>query len=326
MSRKNCWIIFLVIFQTIYAKDPELPLCPTNIAYFPQSLPMHCRMSNGKTFNSEPIPIKSQPSVTYPPSIYRSPSPNKIPPPMPFPVPPGFPAPIFPPGMAVPPMAAIPGPVPMPIAGPPPQKLPVIVMPFYSPDPANKKDDDRRKKRKNKDTSESESCSDEDTSDSSGGGKSSGFWRPRKHGKKRKGHKHIYRRSGGGSRRNSRKNKELLTPMIQYITKDGYVIFEKEISKGEAKNWLSKKDERENEKGISFKELDEIKRELDEDNVVEDREEPKFVRVKDSNAKEKPVQMSSNIPTLMPKVHRKKFLKVPNGVTYNKIIKFHKVS
>lgn len=324
MSRKYGFVIFLVIFQTIHAKDPELPLCPTNIAFFPQSLPMHCKMANGKTFNSEPIPMKSQQSVTYPPSIYQSPPPNKVPLPMPFPIPPGFPAPIFPPGMGLPPMAAIPGPVPMPIAGPPPQKLPVIVMPFYSPDPAHKKDnDDSTKKPRKKDSSESESCSDEDTSDSSGGGGSSGFWRPGKYGKRRKSHKRIFRRSGAGSGRHSHKNKDLLTPMIQYVTKDGYVIYEKEISKGEAKNWLSKKEERETEKGVSFKELDEIKREFDEDNVVDDHAEPKFIRVKDNNAKEKRVVVSSVNQTPTPIVHRKLFKKVDNGDnTFNRIIKY----
>lgn len=325
MSRKKYSILFLVTFQTIYAKSPELPLCPTNIAFFPQSLPMHCRMANGKTFNSEPIPMKSQASATFPPSIYQSPSPNKVPPPMPFPVPPGFPAPIFPPGMAIPPMAAIPASVPIPIPGPPPQKLPVIVMPFYSPDPVHKKDNnDRRKKPKKKDSSESGSCSDYDYSDSSGGDgpNSSGFWRPGKIGKKRRGHKRILRRSGGGISRHSRKHKDLLTPMIQYVTKDGYVIFEKEISKGEAKDWLSKKGERENEKGVSFKELDEIKHELGEDNVVEDHDQPKLTSVVGDSANER-MQRNPNIRPPTQLVPRQTFKKVEvGGATHNRIIKF----
>lgn len=324
MCRKNCLVFFLVIFQTIYATAPELPLCPTNIAFFPQSLPMHCRMENGKTFKSEPIPLKPQSGATYPPSIYQSPSPNKVPPPMPFQVPPGFPAPIFPPGMPVPPMAAIPAPVPgmgVPMPGPPPQKLPVIVMPFYSPDPAHKKDsNDRRKKPKNKDSSESESCSDYDASDNSDDVNYSGFWRPGKYRKRRRGHRRIFRRSGGGSIRHTRKHKELLTPMIQYVTKEGYVIFEKEISKGEAKDWLSKKDERENEKGVSFKELDQIKHELGEDNIVEDHDEPKFIRVIGGSAKE----INSNNPTPILKLRGKKFKKVEDrAATHNRMNKFH---
>lgn len=321
MSWKIYLLLVLVIFQTIYAKDPELPLCPTNIAFFPQNLPMHCRMANGNTFNSAPIPMKSQQSATYPPSIYQSPSPNKVPP-MPFPVPPGYPGLIFPPGMALPPMGAIPAPVPVPIPGPPPQKLPVIVMPFYSPDPAHKKKDERREKPRKIHSAESESCSDYDTPDSSGDS-SSEFWRPRRPAWRRK-HKRIYRRSGGFSR-NTHKNKDLLTPMIQYVTKDGYVIYEKEISKGEAKDWLSKKEERETEKGVSFKELDEIKHQLGEDNVIVNHEEPKFVRVTEkSSEKSKHVEMSSIVPTPIPKVRRKQFKRVDDGVF--KLNKIHKLS
>lgn len=299
MNRKNSLLFFLVVFQTIYAKDVELPPCPTSIAFFPQNLPMHCRMVNGQSLNSVPISLSS----TYPPSIFQSPSPNKIAPPMPFPVPPGFPAPIFPPGIPVPPMG------PIPIAGAPPQKMPVIVMPFYSPDPVRKKDDEKKKSKK-KDPFDSDDCSD-DTFDSSSDD-SSEFWRPDKFMKKRRARKHAHRRFGGGYRRNDGNNAELLTPMIQYVTKDGYVIYEKEISKGEAKNWLSKNEKRENEYGVSFKELDEMKHELGEDNVVEDYKEPKFIKVKDNNVKEGRAGTSSNIPTPTPKV-RRKFKKVEGG-------------
>lgn len=319
MSWKICWHLVLVIFQTICAKDPELPLCPTNIAFLPQNLPMHCKMVNGNTFNSPPMPMKSQQIVTYPPSIFQSPPPNKIPP-MPFPIPPGFspqpgfppllfpgppglPAPIFPPGMAVPPMAAIPAAVPIPMPGPLPQKLPVIVMPFYSPDPAQNK-----KKKKKKDSSESDSCSDDNTSDSSDNdGHSSGFWKPGKSGKGRK-HKRLFRRSGGGIRKTHR-SKDLLTPMIQYVNRDGYVIYEKEISKGEASDWLGKKEERRQRKGVTYTELDEIKHQLGEDNVVENYEEPKLFKLKDRRT-EIVNHVTVVIPTAKPGLHRKKFKKV----------------
>lgn len=294
MSRKNCLLIFLIVFQTICAKDVELPPCPLNIAYFPQNLPMHCKMVTGQSLNSVPIPMKS----TYSPSIFNSPPPGKVPPPMPFPVPP-FPPPMFPPGMVMPPMG------PMPIAGAPPQKMPVIVMPFYSPDPVQRKNDkDKKKKPKKKDSDDSESCSD-DSSD-----ESSGFWRPGKFLRKRRGHKRSHSRFGGGFRRNNDDNAELLTPMIQYVTKDGYVIYEKEISKGEAKSWLRKNKKQENSRGVSYKELDEIKHGLDEDNVVVDYVEPKFIRAKVTNPKEARGDTSSNIPTTTHKVHRKKFKRI----------------
>ncbi|XP_049871238.1 PHD finger protein 3-like [Pectinophora gossypiella] len=233
-------LAFLVIATTASAKDgePELPLCPTNIQYFPQTLPMHCRMPVNSPLRSlqniqnfPGMPKLPNMPTPYPPPFYQSPSPDKVPPPLPYPMPPGFPAPIFPPIISQPQQ---------------PHKLPVIVMPFYSPDKTfhDEKKPDRPSINKPSDTDgdDDKSC-DTDMSgtdksdDSSGGGvSSSGWWKPKK-----KNYRN-YRRSGSrrsGSKRRKHGRKDLLTPLIQYVTKDGYVIFEKEISKSEATDWLN---------------------------------------------------------------------------------------
>ncbi|CAG5034172.1 unnamed protein product [Parnassius apollo] len=238
--------IFVIGTSFVLAKEPELPLCPTNINYFPQTLPMHCRMPRSANYPMFPGML---PNLTFPPlpPVYQGP-PDKQPAPMPIPVPPGMP-----------------GPVPMPMHVPmmpmqppgPAHKLPVIVMPFYSPEPIRKPSNSGRhtpKKRRvhnNKkrlphyhtetdtdtDTDTSETDTSRDTSgDTSSSDYDAGWWRGRKIGRRSNG-KHLLKR------RKQKKNKELLTPILQYVTKDGYVIFEKKISKNQASDWLQEKQE-----------------------------------------------------------------------------------
>ncbi|CAD0200170.1 unnamed protein product [Chrysodeixis includens] len=262
--------LLLVGLSLTWAKDADLPLCPTNLQYFPQNLPMHCRLpgSSGPIQNPDTQGQPGQfpalpPQFGTMPPYYQSPPPNKQPNPIPIPIPPfqGLPG-GMPPGQMGPPM-----PMPMPMIGGPPHKLPVIVMPFYSPDtsfkrpppetrpktenPRKKKKKKKRKKKHSHDSDTDSSADDnssDDTSDTSRGrGRGSdeyGWWPERKKKKtyKKKTDKKITRRfnqhHSSKSHKNERKNKELLTPILQYVTKDGYVIFEKKISTNEAKDWL----------------------------------------------------------------------------------------
>ncbi|PZC75850.1 hypothetical protein B5X24_HaOG205594 [Helicoverpa armigera] len=256
---------------TIAVKDPPLPPCPTNLQYFPQSLPMHCRMPR----SADPAQFPGFPTLPpMPESFYQSPPPDKQPRPIPIPIPPfpgmpgamPMPGPMGPMGQPMPPGPMPPGampvpmpggpmPMPMPMVGGPPHKLPVIVMPFYSPDNSFKKQSTPRprhrhpkKKRPRKKRPNSHESNDETSSGEGGSGSEDsedssehGFWKGRAKGGRRK----MSRRQMSGKKYRAKrkevvnnKKKELLTPILQYVTKDGYVIFEKQISKGEAKDWL----------------------------------------------------------------------------------------
>lgn len=135
--------------------------------------------------------------------------------PFPFPSPgsaplQGIPIPPLPPsGPLVQPPLSRPMPYPMPQA-----KLPVVVMPYYSK--ANKrvlKHKRRRQQKKYKHFTSSES----DTSDSI---TSNEFeFRAKRHPKRRR--------------------REPLTPVISYVTKDGYIVYQKKIKKDTAKDWLN---------------------------------------------------------------------------------------
>ncbi|CAH3932602.1 unnamed protein product [Pieris brassicae] len=249
--RLYCTYLLLYVSYTA-AKEPELPLCPTNIQYFPQNLPMHCRMPTGADVQNNQIP--SLPP--FPPSFYQTPPPGVDAEPIPIPVPPGIPG--MPPGMIAP--MPIPGgmpmpggmPIPMPMPGQPgpAHKLPVIVMPFYSPDNSFKKPQPSprrphprkkfrfRKRPKSQYFSDTDPSSETDTSsnDITDTSESDGWWNGRRNRKPRSNKRHREKR-----RRHQRQ--ELLTPVLQYVTKDGYVIFEKKISKGEAKDWLKVKND-----------------------------------------------------------------------------------
>lgn len=255
LNRRLNAVLLISIIAKVKAKpkEPELPICPTNMQFFPSNLPMHCRMPPaGKTI------------TPFPPGFFQSPPPDGLPNPIQFPIPPGFPQgfPGLPPGSGPMPVPGLPGPgpipmpgpgpmpmpglgpMPMPMAMPPPgpaHKLPVIVMPFYSPDPSYK-----NKKRPPR-ILDHESSS--DTSGDSSSSVSREWWRGRRARSGRRSN--IRRRSGRGFRKNRkhrtikrRHNKgNILTPILQYVTKDGYVIFEKKISNNEATDWLSVKKE-----------------------------------------------------------------------------------
>ncbi|XP_063540087.1 swi5-dependent recombination DNA repair protein 1 homolog [Cydia strobilella] len=252
MARKLRSYAILVSFTAVFAKDPEpeLPPCPTNFQFLPQTLPMHCKMTS-QPFQSPPLPPQFPPFMSGPPANPGNPVPNPekplsapFPPPMPMGMPP-MPMGMSPPLPMGPMPMGLPGmPMGMPMLGGPPQaKLPVIVMPFYSPDPAYK--DPRKDPRKpsepykkkvkiikksrhhhNSDDSSWETDSSESSdTDSSDYDRKRWNWKNRRSMRR---HKKI---------RHARKQ-EYLTPVLQYVSKDGFVVFEKSISKGEAKDWL----------------------------------------------------------------------------------------
>lgn len=271
-------IILFSCLARLEAKEPELPLCPTNMQYFPQNLPMHCRLPVPSA-TVRPLPGKQMEFLPPPISGFPGPIPGSMP------------------GM-------IPGPIPMPMAPmapmpaqPPGQKLPVVVMPYYSPDTKNhKKRKTNRKRRPKHFYSSDEDSSDTDTSsdDSSDRSSESGWWRRPRNGRRSNRHK---------SKRRRHQNKDLLTPVLQYVTKDGYVIFEKQISKGEATNWLgskktdaSKKESQlKNEENPISKESRDIKFLMrDDENVdVKTEESPRQVHQRKA-LKRKPLKKHSN--------------------------------
>ena len=271
------WLAWLVSSSTALAAD-LLPLCPTHPQFFPQKLPMHCRMP--RSADPEEFPDQQQ-FPTLPPlpdSFFQTLPPHRQPPPIPIPIPP-FPGMPMPGPMGVPmpgqmpgpgPMPGMPGPIPgmpgmpggmpmpmpmpIPMVGGPPHKLPVIVMPFYSQDHSAKKPSrdkpkkkkpgkkkKKKKKKKNRDSTDEDtsSCEDSSESDHSDSNSSSehGFWKGRRRARgkatRRSNHQHRTRRKESRDGKN-----DLLTPILQYVTKDGYVIFEKKISKNEAQDWL----------------------------------------------------------------------------------------
>lgn len=59
-----------------------------------------------------------------------------------------------------------------------------------------------------------------------------GWWSGRRSALKRSDQKNRKKRRGY-------RKKNVITPVLQYVTKDGYVVFEKRISKPEAKDWLN---------------------------------------------------------------------------------------
>ncbi|XP_028179105.1 putative proline-rich receptor-like protein kinase PERK11 [Ostrinia furnacalis] len=267
MNRRSLSLFLLITVVKIKAKEPELPLCPTNMQFFPQHLPMHCR-----------LPIGGIPTI--PPDYFHSPPPGKLPAPVPFPVPalppgvqglppgmPGFPPglPGLPPGIpglppGMPPLPpgmpgfppGIPGPMPMPMpGGGSPHKLPVIVMPFYSPDPSYKKLREKNKRilefhTRRPPRYDNDRSSDTDTSfdeDCDFCSEERGVWRGSRGFRRRMNRMGSRMNRKHKSKRHRHNRRDLLTPVLQYVTKDGYVIYEKKISKDEAKDWLSLKKE-----------------------------------------------------------------------------------
>lgn len=109
------------------------------------------------------------------------------------------------------------GPMPMPMAFPiNGGRLPMVVMPHHSKKADKPRRKNRRPKRKriNMESSSSEgSCS--ESAD--------------------------YRRSRNKVRAssNNSKRREVLTPVVSYVTKDGFVVYQKKIKKDKARDWLA---------------------------------------------------------------------------------------
>ncbi|KAJ8724680.1 hypothetical protein PYW08_016154 [Mythimna loreyi] len=113
------------------------------------------------------------------------------------------------PGMSANPMQM---PMPLPMNG---GRLPMVIMPHHS----KKADRPRRKKRKPKRKRiNMESSSSEDSCSESV----------------------DYRRSRNKVKSSLRKSnkREVLTPVVSYVTKDGYVVYQKKIKKDKARDWL----------------------------------------------------------------------------------------
>ncbi|CAG9580248.1 unnamed protein product [Danaus chrysippus] len=117
--------------------------------------------------------------------------------------------------------ANIPGPLvlnsamQMPI-GYPQQRLPVVMMPYHSK-AADKKYLKHKKRRPKKYYRESESTSSSDSDESCSS--SNEYLRPRR----RSGHK---------------RKRQVLTPVISYVTRNGRVVYQKKIKKDNAGDWL----------------------------------------------------------------------------------------
>lgn len=292
-------LLLLIIAVSVSTKEEDLPLCPTNVQFFPQTLPMHCRMpANAMLPGLQPMSdVKTLPAAPpIPPPFFQSPPPNQQGNPMTI---------IGPPGMPGPMLFGGPGPMSiMPMHPPvPTHKLPVIVMPFYKPDPAFKKSSEqkRNKKKHNKhrrpqydsiydtDTSTDTDYSSDTSSDSSTDVE---WWRKRTV-RNRNTRKFNKKYKSKKIKRKRNENKELLTPLLQYVTKDGYVIYEKKISKGEAQDWLDVKNEDEinNSKRLDKHPADlnlSVRREIKAVNVkpiVSVEEKPKFIQKPHSKRK-----------------------------------------
>jgi hypothetical protein len=155
-----------------------------------------------------PMPYPGLPPMPFPSGPMPFPSGS-----MPFPSGPmAFPPPM--PGMMPSPMH-LPGPIPIPQP-----KLPVVVMPYYS---KNKKGSAKKhKKRRRLKIYSDSSSSDSGSSDSSS---SAEF-------KYRATKREKSFRSGKNRRR------QVLTPVVSYVTKEGYVVYQKKIKKDKAKDWL----------------------------------------------------------------------------------------
>lgn len=119
------------------------------------------------------------------------------------PLPPMPPQPFLPGGMG----GAIPMHYPMQ------QKMPMVVMPYYSKSADKDQNKIKRKKRRPKKIHYDDSSSDYDDS----GSASDEFNLRAKHKTKRR---------------------QVLTPVVSYVTKDGYVVYQKKIKKDKARDWL----------------------------------------------------------------------------------------
>ncbi|KAF9408749.1 hypothetical protein HW555_011666 [Spodoptera exigua] len=129
----HSWLLLVSVSSSLAKDSLDLPLCPTSPQYFPQSLPMHCRLprqANPGDFSDLPQ-YPTLPPI--PDSFFQSLPPDKQPPPIPIPIPPfpemPMPGHMAPPGAPMPgPMPGMPGPMPgMPgMPGPMPMPMPIV--------------------------------------------------------------------------------------------------------------------------------------------------------------------------------------------------------
>ncbi|XP_041989189.1 uncharacterized protein LOC121740523 [Aricia agestis] len=238
------------------AKEPELPPCPANIQYLPQNLPMHCRMPIRVDQKTQPFQLppgfqviqgmQSLPGMQMMAALPGPPAPQQVmagPPPPPqlmqqFPAMPGLAAPMM------------------------PQKLPVVVMPYYSPVSTKKEPERRRHSRNGRRMYVSDETSDVDSNGSLS--EEDARYNTRRHHREK--------------RRKLKLKKQMLTPLLQYVTKDGYVIYEKKISNGEAKKWLSKDEN--NDDHNNEKDSQERHKELKNASINELMNKQKILRVR----------------------------------------------
>ncbi|CAG9787507.1 unnamed protein product [Diatraea saccharalis] len=224
------------------------------------------------------------------PPFFQSP-PDGLPSFPPIPVPPQPPG--LPPGLSPGLPAGLPTgsmpmmPMPMPVVGPAP-KVPVIVMPFYSPDPAYKKPPGKKPPHFPKrpprlpyyhsDTSADTDTSSDTSTSSDSSYENRGWWR---------GNRGFKRNGRRFNRRHRLKKKKhnrgaLLTPVLQYVTKDGYVIYEKKITRDEAKDWMNIKRDMKNDGNENEQDMSEVRnielqfQGLQDDEVDKDQATPKI--------------------------------------------------
>lgn len=281
--------ILLSITLALAEKDDlDLPICPQHVQFLPQELPMHCRLPRStdtqagpfpffqnaekQPFQFPPLPFPGIPGMMagmaqggppgmpprMPPNLPQGLSPN-FPQSLPPGIQPGSPDPST--GMSKAMPMPMPMPMPMAIPGNPSHKMPVIVMPFYSQDrkpfkkpPHHSRHSSRKPHNKRSHHHFSSEIDSDDDSDDKFDSKESreGWWKPPKKGKGSKKYG-IFRRSNNRHHNIKKKKKDVLTPILQYVTKDGYVIFEKKITKNEANNWLEPKDQAKAKEEINFK-------------------------------------------------------------------------
>ncbi|XP_053605803.1 uncharacterized protein LOC128672582 [Plodia interpunctella] len=144
----------------------------------------------------------------------------------PYPMAQGLPMRMPMPGMpqAAPAMMPMPMPAPaMPYPMPTPHKMPMVVMPFYSKkaDQKKKKKGHKKRRRQKHRRVETESSGTDSSSCDSASGE---------------GSSETYRKNSRRSKMKPRR--QVLTPVVSYVTKDGYVIYQKKIKKDKARDWL----------------------------------------------------------------------------------------
>lgn len=110
----------------------------------------------------------------------------------------------------------------MPMMSMPGQKMPTVVMPYHSKS-SDKNHQSRRNKRRRSNRKHRKISSDSSDSSSS---------------------ESDFRRYANSRRSNQlqsvgkQRQRQILTPIVSYITKDGYIVYQKKITKQNPKDWL----------------------------------------------------------------------------------------